>query len=246
MAFSGLDVSVEESIFLLCIIVFGGIICSVIFLQCCRYTAGGRAERLYEEEHQRALEEQQRTIRASIDESKEPRHKNDESISVSPVYVQLQSPDKLYNSWYSDNQSGSGKTPGKQASAPPKPKPQIKIELPKRPEVNVSPWNSLSDCSVSLQAAHSGLVHQPQLHAAQSKSFMDEKNSQEYAVRHGKSFQFANSNSDTGVTLKRVSSKKYNSGRMVDLETPRLKLVDILNSDENEFEFGYERKTTEL
>jgi len=249
MAFSGLDVGVQESILLLCAIVIGGIVCSVIFLQCCRCTVGGRADRLYEEEHQRALEEQRRATLALINEAKESRHKNENSVSISPLNVQLQSHQKQFNSGDSVNfLLNVGGTPGL-ASAPPKPKPQINIGIPKGSDLIRASWSSLSDQSVGFQAV--GMVNQPplQLHAAQSKTFMDEKKWGENAVQHGKSYQFADG--DMGVTLKRVSSKKYD-GRLVDLETPRLKLVDLANPEvksrtsNSSYELIYEHKTTEL
>jgi len=250
MAFSGLDVGIEESIFLLCGIVIGGVVCSVIFLQCCNCTAGGRADRLYEEEHQRALEEQRRATLAFIDEAKESRHKNENSVSISPVKVQLQSPQKQYSSGDSLNiLLNVGGTPGL-ASAPPRPKPQINIDIPKGSDFILAPWSSsLSNLSGSIQAV--GMDNQTplQLHRAQSKTFMDEKKWGENAVQHGKSYQFANG--DMGVTLKRVSSRKYD-GRLVDLETPRLKLVDLANPEVKtrtrniSLELAYEHKTTEL
>jgi len=258
--------------------VIGGVVCSVIFLQCCNCTAGGRADRLYEEEHQRALEEQRRATLAFIDEAKESRHKNENSVSISPVNVQLQSPQKQYSSGDSLNiLLNVGGTPGL-ASAPPRPKPQINIDIPKGSDFILAPWSSsLSNLSGSIQAV--GMDNQTplQLHRAQSKTFMDEKKWGENAVQHGqlirgrksgylrlddaialeqfvsrgtgKSYQFANG--DMGVTLKRVSSRKYD-GRLVDLETPRLKLVDLANPEVKtrtrniSLELAYEHKTTEL
>jgi len=277
MAFSGLDVGVQESIFLLCAIVIGGIVCSVIFLQCCRCTVGGRADRLYEEEHQRALEEQRRATLALINEAKESRHKNENSVSISPLNVPLQPPQKQFNSGDSVNLLlGVGGTPGL-ASAPPRPKPQINIDIPKGPDLILAPWSSLSNQSGSIQAVD--MVDQPplQLHAAQSRTFMDEKKWGENAVQRGQlisgrksgylrlddaialgqlvsrgtgsSYQFADG--DMGVTLKRVSSKKYD-GRLVNLETPRLKLVDLAYPEvktrtrNSSFELALESKTTEL
>lgn len=251
MAFSGMDVGITESILLLCAIVLGGILCSVVFLQCCRLTAEGRAEIMYEAEHRRVLEQQRRT-QASIDEAKEPGHKVEDSLSVSPLYVQLQSPQKVYDSGSSINHVDYGVTPGNLASAPPRPNPQINIELHKSSDL--SRWQALANYSASIQREEAVVGHQPplQVHAALSKSFMEEKHHHwdENGERRGKSFQFANP--ETGVTLKRVSSKKYKyDGRLVNGETPRLKLVDLLDSDNNNirnesFDFGYERKTTEL
>jgi len=259
MAYSGLDVGIEESIFILCAIVIFGVVCSVIFLQCCNCTAGGRADRLYEEEHQRALEEQQRALEewrratlALIDEGKESRHKNDNSVSISPVNIELQSHQKQFNISNSVNfLLDVGGTPGL-ASAPARPKPQINIDIPKDSDRIVAPWSSsLSDLSVGIQAP--GMVNQPplQLHRAQSKTFMDEKKWGENAVQHGRSYQFADG--DMGVTLKRVSSKKYD-GRLLDLETPRLKLVDLANPEvkrmtrnrNSSYELALGQETTEL
>jgi len=244
MAFNGLDVGVQESVFLLCAIVIGGIICSVIFLQCCRCTAGGRADRLYEEEHQRALEEQRRATQAFVDKAKEFGHKNENSVSISPLDEQLQSPQKQFDSGDSVSLLPDvGGTPGL-ASAPPKPKPKINIDIPRDSDLIVAKWRSLSDQSASIRAKNK-VYHPPQqLHAARSKTFMDEKKWGENAVQHGKSYQFAE---DMGVTLKRVSSKFYD-GRLVDLETPRLKLVDLVNptrTRNSSYEL-YEHKTTEL
>jgi len=248
MAFSGLDVGIQESVLLLCAIVIGGVICSIIFLQCCNCTAGGRADRLYEEEHQRALEEQQRAIQASIDEAKESRHNIEDSVSISPMNVERKSPEKQYNSGDGDSMNlllGLSGTPGI-ASAPPKPQPQINIDIPKKPDLLQRPWSSFSDQSASIQVVNQSPL---QLHAAQSKTFMDEKKWGENAVQHGKSYQFAKG--DIGVTLKRVSSKKYD-GRLVDLETPRLKLVDLVNPADktrprnSSYEVAFEQTTTEL
>jgi len=241
MAFSGLDVGITESILLLCAIVFGGIICSMIFLQCCRWTAEGRALEMWDVEHQRVLDEQRRH-RASIDEAKNPGHKVEDSLSVvSPIYVQLASPQKMYESDSTINNSG---TPGYVASAPPKPQPQIKIELPS----NQGRWHALADYSVGIRPELAAMSqNQPlEIHQARSKSFMEEKHMDENDERRGKSFQFAQS--EMGVTLKRVSSSNYD-GKLVNGETTRLKLVDLIDKDNiraESLDFGYERKTTEL
>lgn len=249
MAFGGVDVGIMESVLLLCAIVLGGIICSLAFLQCCR-VAEGRAETMYEREHQRVLDEQRR-MRASIDETKDHTHKVEDSLSVSPMFVQLQSPQKIYDTESSINHVVNGGTLGNLATAPPRPKPQINIELHKPSDV--SRWNALANYSASIQKEQAVVGHQQpiQLHAARSKSFMEEKHHHhwdENGEHHGSSFLFASQ--DMGVTLKRVSSKKYD-GRLVNGETPRMKLGDLLDSDNNNirndsFDFGYERKTTEL
>jgi len=270
MAFTGLDLGIQESIFLLCAIVLGGVICSVVFLQCCRVTAEGRAENWYEIEHQRVLEEQ-RVIQAELNEAKESKNAYDESLSISPVYIELQSsesPKKLYNrenlinninlAGTSGNLPSAPPRPKPQinidtgiiASAPPKPKPEINIELPKGSEQNNSPWNSLSDWSVSFNAIQSSgapQAHLP-LHAAWSKSFMEEKNPDEKVEPHGTMIHYATS--DVGASLTRMSTKKY-TGRLIDPATPRLKLGDILDSESDDtpvssFDYIYERKITEL
>jgi len=59
MAFSGVDLTVAQSILVLCAIVLGGVVCSGIFLWICR-CCEGRAQRRLESDRERMIAELQR------------------------------------------------------------------------------------------------------------------------------------------------------------------------------------------
>jgi len=232
MGLSGLDINIGESVFLLCGIIVGGIFCSLLFLQCCKCTVDGRAERKCDEEYQRILTRRQTELQI-------PQAKYyEEGVSNSPMYAQLQPG-----------------TPGGEhfaLSAPPKSNAQTSPYIHKSP--GASGWNRLSEFSPSIRGNNNNMP----VHAAQSKSFMEMSELQSGSFmefknwnnveNHGTCFNFAYQDEENlGYTVKHMTS---NNGDLVRVSSSRMKLVDLVKMENtslhSSLDFGFERRQSEL
>jgi len=254
MTFTGLDVDVMQSILLLCAIIIGGVLWSLLFLGCCKCVEG-RAERICEEEYKKFLTQYQ----MSLSSGAEPKDKND-SASMSPIYVALQPLRKSHGYETSTEPSASYDSHGTAHSIngdfeSPKIILQSNSSVLNAADQESQKWKRLSEFSPNLVGNRTlRVTTKPAFTIAQSMPFTDFPNVE--------SKKWDNNDNHAGMsfgsvppaekvnksfTINRTTSSTYQGCPMRDI-TPRIKLLDITNNNSltSSFDLGLERKASEL
>jgi len=258
MTFTGLDVDVMQSILLLCAIIIGGVLWSLLFLGCCKCVEG-RAERICEEEYKKFITQNQMSISSGAEPAEVAKDKDD-SASLAPVNVPLHPLQKSHGYSTSSEPSGFYHPHGTELSInddfeSPKIILQSNSSLSNATDQESQKWKRLSEFSPNLVDNRTlRTTTKPAFQISQSMPFTHfpyvEFKKWDNNVNHaGMRFRFIPpaEKVNKSYTINRTSSSTYHGCPMTE-STSRIKLLDITNNNSltSSFDLGLERKASEL